>query len=200
MPITQDRIITLIQAARAFERALADTRRELSQRIGIVARGGNAAAELEELSAIIRPELMVPDYVRHVANLSVEERHFATHQRGNEKRAQRAERKRREGGTRQADTAPPTLIPGRKPSKLLTARTWQPLSVYDEGAEAPAAAAAAAADSSDPAPFLLDPSLNEDPESLGEPRFGGLTDERKAELDREVAEMLGEQGGGGGGN
>lgn len=146
MPITQARMIMLIQAARAFEQALEAAKHEIDQRARIAARGAsNPATELAELAAVIRPEFMVPGYAEHRANLAVEERHFALHQRSNDRRAQNEEAKRRRRGIAPSDTAPPTLVPSLR-RNLLTARTLQPESTYDEASEVRAKIAAAEAE------------------------------------------------------
>ena len=181
MPISQSRMISLIQAARAFERALAQARREILQRAEIIRLGrGNPAAELQELVSIIRPEFMVPGYAEHLANLAIEERHFATHQRYNVQRAQRQEAKRRANGTPQQTSAPPSLrpslhsVPATAPARL-TAQTLQPPSLYDE--------ASASGEGEEPS----DGPLNI---SVAPPRLlkGTLTPEQRAQLEAEAAE------------
>lgn len=180
MPITQDRMIALIAAARAFETALTATRREIVQRNAIVQRGGDAAHELAELLNIIRPEFMVAGYTEHFTTLAIEERHFATHQRYNERRAVREEHKRRKAGIMSRPSAPPTLVIARQPAGRLSARTIQSQpSIYDEaGAE------------------WTDPSLASDPEAAGggfmlHQPSPGLSEAQRATIEAELDALEG---------
>lgn len=186
MPITQHRMIALIAAARAYETALDTARREAIQRLRIAHRAGNvtAADDWQQFLDMTHPNIIVPGIVDHKATLAVEERHFATHQRYNDRRAEREWRKRRAEGRPSVGHTPPLLVPGlastttsRTAPKALSARTVQRESILDEVEAASA----------------LDPSMADDPDlnSRFAPSGPGLTDERKAEIEAELDELEG---------
>lgn len=188
MPISQSRMISLIRAARAFEQALNQARREALQRLRLSEQARReqnpkvtALDELRELCDLLHPQILVPEYPQHLANLAVEERHFATHRTYNDRRAAREASKRRAAGITPAAPSAPTLIPSQRPGSLtaptkLEARTPQRQSIYDEVAEWE--------------PGAPDPSLANDPEATGGAfQFDApaqpqpLSEEKRKELD-----------------
>lgn len=84
MPITQERVIAIIEAGTKFETALELASRMLQTAQDRVQAGGNAEAELLQLSSMIRPDLMISNYGQTIAALAIERNHFQRTKKSNE--------------------------------------------------------------------------------------------------------------------
>ena len=109
MPITQDRLVALIQAARDYQHAFAELRKTVIQQERNVRAG--RASPAEALDYIIgltdREDAFLLRPIETTRAIEVEHDHFRSHGRDNRRAAKRAEERRRRQG-----------VPSRHPASL----------------------------------------------------------------------------------
>lgn len=118
MPITQSRMLALIQAAQALESALDDLCRDVRTTLS----NSPSEADIQQLVFRARPQFIDLNYTDHHTLIALEAKHFSEHARDNQRAAEKQRRRRGRAGTYINPTAPNSLVP--------TTRTMDRLADY----------------------------------------------------------------------
>ena len=120
MPIAQERMISVIAAARDYQHALREASRYVKEAQKAVDRGGDPALELRRMVALIDELSLLSSPIESSTTILLEEKHFKDNSRRNSRHAERNRVKRRDKNVKPHDTAPKSLtaaLPAFSPNR-----------------------------------------------------------------------------------
>lgn len=135
MPITQDRMISVIIAARDYQQALQQAERYAKQAIDAVQlKQADAFTELSRITMLITETSLLREPIHSATTILLEEKHFKHVKGRNARRADKQAKQRMDAGVPTAATAPKSIIPAStapKPPSRAEQIAAKPLTAED---------------------------------------------------------------------